>query len=101
MISKLKSASDYDTNGDGDVSSDELIESKELLELELREEKAEAQKRMSWVSLVAMIIVTILLMSPAISETRVEALSNLVGMFYLACASIIGFYFGATAYMSK
>jgi hypothetical protein len=45
--------------------------------------------------------VTAILMSPLVSDTRVEALGPLLSMFYLAQASIIGFYFGATAYMSK
>ena len=99
MIDKLKS--EYDLDGDGKVLPDELLQSKELLELELREEKAEAQKRMSWLALSAMVIITLLLLSPFIGTDRVTALANLMGMFYLACASIVGFYFGATAYMSK
>jgi hypothetical protein len=101
MIKQLRENSEYDLNNDGTVSDDELHKSTDLLELELREEKAQAQKLISWVALVSMIIVTCVLLSPLVSDARVSALDNLIGMFYLACASIIGFYFGATAYMSK
>lgn len=92
---------EYDLNKDGDVSQDELTKSTDVLELELREEKAQTQKRISWVALLSMLIVTVVLMSPLISDSRVDALGNLLGLFYIAQASIIGFYFGATAYMNK
>lgn len=95
------SNTEYDLNKDGDVSQDELTKSTNVLELELREEKAQTQKRISWVALLSTIIVTAVLMSPLVSDSRVDALGNLLGLFYIAQASIIGFYFGATAYMSK
>lgn len=95
------SSDDYDLNRDGDVSQEELTKSTDVLELELREEKAQTQKRISWVSLFSIIIVTSILVSPLVTDSRVEALGSLLSMFYLAQASIIGFYFGATAYMSK
>lgn len=101
MHKLLGGSTEYDLNKDGDVSQDELTKSTNVLELEVREEKANTQKRISWVSLLSTISVTAVLMSPLVSDTRVEALGPLLSMFYLAQASIIGFYFGATAYMSK
>lgn len=101
MIDRVLGDTQYDLDKNGTVSTDELTNSQSLLELELREEKAEAQKRMSWVSLFAVILVTAIVLSPIVSDSRVEALSSLLSMFYIACASIVGFYFGATAYMSK
>jgi len=92
---------DYDFNKDGEVSEEEKDRATQLLELELREEKADAQKRISWIAMASMLIITAFLMSPIISPEKVAALSDLISMFYLAMASIIGFYFGATAYMSK
>lgn len=91
----------YDLDGDGVVTDEEMKKSTEMLELELREEKADAQKRMSWVALASMIIFTIVLFSPIISDNRVNALADLLGLFYIAQASIVGFYFGAQAYMSR
>jgi len=91
----------YDLDGDGIVTDEEMKKSTEMLELELREEKADAQKRMSWVALVSMLIFTIVLFSPIISDNRVSALADLLGLFYIAQASIVGFYFGAQAYMSR
>jgi hypothetical protein len=91
----------YDINGSGDVTEEEMKRATEILELELREEKAEAQKRMSWVSILSMVVFTGILFTPLVSESRVSALGDLLGLFYLGQASIVGFYFGAQAYMSR
>jgi hypothetical protein len=91
----------YDLDGDGNVTDEEMKRSTELLELELREEKAEAQKKMSWIAILSMVIFTGFLFTPVVSESRVSALGDLLGLFYLGQASIVGFYFGAQAYMSR
>lgn len=93
--------SEYDLDGDGVVTDEEMAKSKEMLELELREEKADAQKRISWVAMISIIVFTIVLFTPIISDSRVSALADLLGLFYIGQASIIGFYFGAQAYMSR
>jgi hypothetical protein len=90
-----------DMDQDGIISEQEIANSKELLEISLREEKAEAQKRLSWIAMISMLLFTIFLLLPIIPDSRVEAISDLIGLFYIAQASIIGFYFGATAYMSR
>lgn len=89
----------FDLHGDGKVSQEEIALKKEMLEIERAEEKAETQKKMSWVSLASMLIFTIVLFTPVLSDSRVNALSDLFGLFYIAQASIVGFYFGAQAYM--
>ena len=78
-----------------------LKRTQEEVELELREEKADAQRKMSWIAITSMIVFTIILFTPIMSDKRVEALADLLGLFYIAQASIVGFYFGAQAYMSR
>ena len=48
----------YDVDGDGIVSDEELAAVAKLEELEMQEEKADAQRRMAWVSLIAMLVFT-------------------------------------------
>lgn len=91
----------YDTDLDGTVDDNEIDNAQEMLELELREEKADAHRRMAWVAMISMIIFTIALFLPIVSETRVAALADLLGLFYIAQAGIIGAYMGVTAWMSK
>ena len=91
----------YDLNSDGTVSDEEIARSKDMLELELREEKSEAQKRMAWAAMVSMIIFSLVLFLPVIPETRVKVLVEILGLFYLASAGIVGAYMGVSAWMSK
>lgn len=90
-----------DTDADGKVSKEDLEKSNELLELELREEKADAHRRMAWVAIISMIVFTAVLFSPVVSESRVAALADLLGLFYIAQASIVGAFMGVTAWMSR
>ena len=91
----------YDANWDGTVSDDEIDNAQEMLELELREEKADAHRRMAWAAMISMIIFTIALFLPIVSESRVAALADLLGLFYIAQAGVVGAYMGVTAWMSK
>tara|TARA_R110000824_G_C14911161_1_gene646626 strand:+ start:347 stop:649 length:303 start_codon:yes stop_codon:yes gene_type:complete len=91
----------YDLDGDGEVTDKELERQQQLVELELREEKAESQKQMAWLAMISMVLFSIFLMLPVMPDSRVQALSDLLGLFYIAQASIVAAYFGATAFMSR
>ena len=73
--------------------------SKDITELELREEKADSQKRMAWVAMISMIAYPLL--SLVIPEERLSTWSAMSDMIFLSQASVIGLYFGATAYMAR
>ena len=91
----------FDLDMNGDITDTELKNKTLIIELQLREEKANAQKKMSWLSLLSMIVFTIFLFVPFIPDNRISALGDVLGIFYIAQASIVGFYFGASAYMSR
>ena len=91
----------YDLDEDGIVTDDEIARSKEMIDMELREEKSESQKKMAWVAMVSMLGFTIFLFLPIIPDSRVSALAELLGLFYIGQASVVGAYMGFTAYMSK
>jgi hypothetical protein len=96
---KLKNK--YDINRDGEISDDELQEMQTIEEIERDNRKQSAQRRMAWVSIWSMIVFTILLFSPAISNERVNALADLLGLFYIAQAGVVGAFMGVSAWMSK
>jgi len=91
---------DFDVDGDGKVTLDEVAMKERMLEVELREEKAESQKKMAWIAMVMMIGFTVVLFTPLMSDTRVAALADLLGLFYIAQTGIVAAYMGATAYMA-
>jgi hypothetical protein len=72
-----------------------------VFEMELKEERAEAQKKMAWVSLIAMLVFTTMVFLPVFPDSRIKALADLFGLFYIGMAGICGAYMGMTAYMSK
>ncbi len=63
--------------------------------------KSRITKKMSWVAVGSMVGFTAGLFTPFVPVDRVAALADLLGLFYLGQASIVGFYFGAQAYMSR
>ena len=91
---------DFDIDGDGKVTEQEVAMKERMLEVELREEKAESQKKMAWIAMVMMIGFTVVLFTPFMSDTRVAALADLLGLFYIAQTGIVAAYMGATAYMA-
>jgi len=99
-LQKGSSYEEYDMDGDGIVSDKELATVKAIHETEVQEEKADAQRRMAWISLGAMIIFTILVFLPIFPDSRIKALADLFGLFYIGMAGVVGAYMGMTAYMS-
>ena len=91
---------DFDIDGDGSVTLEEIAMKERMLEVELREEKAESQKKMAWIAMGTMIIFTIFLFTPLMSDSRVSALADLLGLFYIAQTGVVAAYMGATAYMA-
>lgn len=104
MIKKLQMNSkynEYDANKDGVVDDTELARENAAREAENRDKKEDQQRRMAWIAMWSMIIFTSILFSPFISAERVNALSNLLSMFYIAQAGVVATFFGAQAYINK
>ncbi len=95
------SESTIDKDGDGVVTESELKIKEETLELELREEKADTQRNMAWISMWSMIIFTLGLFLPIFSDGRINALADVLGLFYIAQAGIVGAYMGVSAWINK
>jgi uncharacterized membrane protein YdjX (TVP38/TMEM64 family) len=96
---KLQPDSEYnalDLDNDGVVSDNELA----VMEALEKKEKMEAQKKMAWVAMVSMLVFTALVFLPIFPDTRIKALSDLFGLFYIGQAGVVGAYMGMTAYMS-
>ena len=90
---------DYDTDGDGVVSDEELAHVTEIKKLEHDLRKQRAQRRMATASLVAMGGFTLAMFFVDID--RVKALADISNLFYISGAGIVGAYMGASAFMNK
>ena len=58
----------------------EIAREKEMVELELREEKAKAQQH-ARVAMGSMIVASVVLFTPVVSDSRVAGLADLLGLF--------------------
>tara|TARA_R110000851_G_scaffold39449_1_gene100275 strand:- start:569 stop:880 length:312 start_codon:yes stop_codon:yes gene_type:complete len=102
MSKKLENGSkynEYDLDGDGIVTDEELENAKLIKETETLLRKQLAQLRMARYTLIAMGAFTLAMF--IIDIERVKALSDISNLFYLSGAGIVGAYMGTTAYMSK
>ncbi len=55
---------------------------------------------MAWVAMLLIIGFTTYLSTPMMSDSRVSALADLLGLFYIAQTGVVAAYMGATAYMA-
>ena len=101
---KLQPSSEYnqyDMDGDGVVDDKELAAVKEIKEFNMKEEKQDVQKRMAWVAIIAMLLSVTFMFTPVVPIERVNALADLIGLFFISCAGIAGAFMGTSAWMNK
>ena len=70
------------------------------IDLENRDKREDQQRRMAWIAMISMIVLTAFLFLPIVSPERIAALADLLSMFYIAQAGIVAAFFGSQAYMS-
>tara|TARA_R110000824_G_scaffold125642_1_gene284849 strand:- start:219 stop:557 length:339 start_codon:yes stop_codon:yes gene_type:complete len=100
-LQKDSAFEEFDIDGDGIVSDEEITSVKTMHEVEEAEEKADAQRQMAWTSLIVMIVFTGLVFLPIFPDSRIKAVADLFGLFYIGMAGVVGAYMGMTAYMGK
>ena len=98
-LQKQSIYAEYDEDGDGIVSDEELSHIKEIKQTETQLRKNLAQLRMARYTSIAMGAFTIAMFFVPIE--RVNALSDISNLFYISGAGIVGAYMGTTAWMSR
>jgi hypothetical protein len=83
-----------------DDSVEDLTMKEHEIEIENKDKREDQQRRMAWVAMISMLVCTALLFVPLVSAERIEALSDLLSMFYIAQAGIVATFFGSQAYMT-
>jgi len=90
---------EYDLDGDGIVTDEEIENAKAMKETETLLRKQLAQLRMARATLIAMGAFTLAMF--IVDVERVKALADISNLFYLSGAGIVGAYMGTTAWMNK
>ena len=103
---KLEEGSEYaefDSDGDGILSDDEIETCKELLELRLYHERADAQRGMSWFALWGMLLYPSLVVASeffGLSQAA-KILGDMAAVYFVSVAGILAAFFGAQAWSSR
>ncbi len=100
-LEKESKYSAFDLDNDGIVTDEEIARHTEMADQTIREEKADSQRKMAWVAMVSMCVYALLPIMPFIPESRLSTIASLSDMLFLSQASVIGMFFGATAYMTR
>lgn len=90
---------DYDLDGDGIVTDEELAHAKEINKTEADLRKQKAQRRMATGTLIGMGLFTAAMFFMPIDH--IKALSDISNLFYISGAGIVGAYMGTSAWMSN
>jgi DMSO reductase anchor subunit len=98
-LQKKSKFAEYDEDGDGIVSDEELSHVKEIKQTENELRKNLAQLRMARYTLISMGVFTLAMFF--IPLDRVKALSDISNLFYISGAGIVGAFMGATAWMNR
>jgi hypothetical protein len=104
MSKRLQKDSDYnqyDMDGDGVVTDEELEHAKDIKKTETELRKNVAQLRMARYTLIFMGVYAVFLASPWCSAEKLEGLGAVTDLIFLSGAGIVGAYMGTTAWMSK
>ena len=92
---------DYDEDGDGIVTDEELSHIKEIKKTETELRKNLAQLRMARFTPLFMGCYAVFLASPWCSPEKLEGLGAVTDLIFLSGAGIVGAYMGTTAWMNK
>ena len=100
-LQKDSAYAEYDEDGDGIVTDEELSHVKEIKKTETELRKNLAQLRMARYTLIFMWCYAVFLASPLCSAEKLEGLGAVTDLIFLSGAGIVGAYMGTTAWMSK
>lgn len=91
----------FDHDKDGIISEKDLQISEQMIKLQIDNQKDQNQVRMAWVAMLSMLVITLLLFGPFVPDSRIIALRDLLDLFYVAQASVVGMFMGVKAYMTR
>jgi len=92
---------EFDVDKDGIITEKDLDRADEMLEIELKEEKAEFNKKIAMFCIGAIVVLMTVLLFGFVTDTRVGVLSDTIGTFMFAMASLAGAVIGVTSWMNK
>tara|TARA_R110002126_G_scaffold68932_1_gene174443 strand:- start:134 stop:457 length:324 start_codon:yes stop_codon:yes gene_type:complete len=88
----------FDTDGDGVVTDEELSRSERMLQIENNDKMQDQQRLMAWVAMWSTIVAVTALLSPFIAIDRMNNAAAFLNTFLVAQTGIVVGFMGATAW---
>lgn len=89
----------FDVDGDGIVTDDELNRSERMMQIENMDKLADQQRVMAWVAMFMPFAIILVMSAPFIELDKVAALMGLATTFCAAMGTIVVAFMAATAYI--
>ena len=102
-LAKDSKYAEFDVDGDGVVSDEELAMSKEMMRLENEDKKEDAQRRMAWFALAGMLLYPTLVVLSVLTglEKAASVLGDMAPTYFVSVAAIVAAFFGKEAYVKS
>jgi hypothetical protein len=91
----------FDTDGDGVVTDEELSRSERMLQIENNDKMQDQQRLMAWVAMWSTIVAVFVLLTPWVAIERMNTASAFLNTFLVAQTGIVVGFMGATAWAKR
>jgi hypothetical protein len=81
--------------------NDDLTKVEQMIALENQDKKEDQLRQMAWVAMLSMVVFTAALFIPFIGIDRLDAIGNILQMFYIAQAGVVATFFGTSAWLNR
>ena len=98
-LEKNSKYNQFDVDGDGVVTDDELNRSERMMQIENMDKLADQQRVMAWVAMFMPFAIIVFMSAPFIELDKVAALMGLATVFSAAMGTIVVAFMAATAYI--
>jgi hypothetical protein len=93
----------YDVDGDGVVTDEELAQAEQMIRLENEDKKQDAQRNMAWFALAGMLLYpfSVVLASFLGLDQAADILGSMASVYFVSVAAIVAAFYGTQAYASS
>ena len=91
----------YDLDGDGVVTDEELEMDRKLVELDNEDKRQDSQRQMAWMALCGMLFYPIVTLIADALGLKADILASMADLYFIASAGIVAAFYGKEAYLKR
>ncbi len=91
----------HDLDGDGVVSDEELRREERMIRIENSDRMADQQRRMVWVSLLSVCTGVVVILTPIVSESRLNIIIPFLQVWSITNLGIVATFMAASAWSKR